>query len=238
MDYTSPYQRDEVWHLLNTRGTLAGDQLGHLDLSELNLAAFEARESTLRDTCLVKASLPGGRLLACTLLGADLRQASLREGLIEACRLDQARLMELELVGGTLADSTLQGCYLSRLRGSDALYARVDFEGCDFTAADLSGSRFLHCRFQAPPQLGGANLARVNLSGAVLIDCDLEGVNLREANLSGATLISCDLRGANATEARLEGASFIGCNAEGIRLVDSHREGIRHAATRFEHART
>ena len=35
MDYTSRYQRDEVWHLLHARRRLGEDTLGHLDLAEL-----------------------------------------------------------------------------------------------------------------------------------------------------------------------------------------------------------
>ncbi len=238
MDYTSRHQRDEVWHLLQARRRLGDDLLGHLDLAELSLPVFEAHGTTFRDTCLVKANLAESRWLECTFLGAELRQAKLRGALFEACHFDQARLMELDLCDGTLADSSLRGAYLSRMGFEGGKAARCVFDGCDFTAANFRETRLIHCQFTAPRQLGGANLARLDLRGAILIDCNLKEANLREAKLSGATFVSCDLRGVNAVESELADASLIACNAEGINLVNAKREGLRHAATRFFHAKT
>jgi uncharacterized protein YjbI with pentapeptide repeats len=71
------------------------------------------------------------------------------------------------------------------------------------------------------PDLSGAGLRGLDLSGfdlsrANLRDADLRGVNLSEANLScthleGANLFKAVLDGANLAEAFLAGARFLNC---------------------------
>ncbi|HBP17115.1 MAG TPA: hypothetical protein DEA08_04870 [Planctomycetes bacterium] len=237
-DYTSRFQQAELAAVLESRRSLEGDFVGHIDLAELELYGFRANQSTLRDTCLVKVHFPESRWTEVAFQGAELRQARLEGSLIEGCAFDQARLMQLDLSGGIVSRSKLEQTNLSRIKLAGARLTHLVFDDCDLTAADLSGAHLVHCEFKAPRQLGGANLARVDLRGARFIDCNLEGVNLREAKLEGATFISCDLRGANAYEADLAGASLIGCNCEGINLEQSNCKDLSHAGTRFFHATT
>src|SRR5690606_23675673 len=58
--------------------------------------------------------------------------------------------------------------------------------------------------------LGGADLARANLTGANLVRANLTGANLTGANLTGA-----NLDGANLARANLAGADLARANLDG-----------------------
>ena len=69
------------------------------------------------------------------------------------------------------------------------------------------------------PNLGGADLAGVNLRDAHLRGANLRGANLRGADLSGAQLKGANLRGADFEGANLEGADFKDANLRGAYFV-------------------
>ncbi|WGV23544.1 pentapeptide repeat-containing protein [Halotia branconii] len=77
---------------------------------------------------------------------------------------------------------------------------------------NLSGAYLLQV------MLTGVNLEQTNLSNAVLIGANLADTNLTGANLTGTDLTSANLTGANLTGANLTGANLTGANLTGANL--------------------
>ncbi len=69
------------------------------------------------------------------------------------------------------------------------------------------------------------SLARLNLSGAYLLQVMLAGVNLEHTNLSDAVLIGANLADANLTGANLTGANLTGANLTGANLTNVNLTG-------------
>lgn len=79
----------------------------------------------------------------------------------------------------------------------------------NFRGVNLSGSTFPLVQL-SHVDLAGANLERINWSGADLIKANLANANLRGANLIGADLSGANLTDANLQEAMLSGAVLVG----------------------------
>ncbi|MEH1943780.1 MAG: pentapeptide repeat-containing protein [Nostoc sp.] len=69
------------------------------------------------------------------------------------------------------------------------------------------------------------SLARLNLSGASLLQVMLTGVNLEQTNLSNAELIGANLAGANLQQANLAGANLQQANLAGANLQQANLTG-------------
>lgn len=85
--------------------------------------------------------------------------------------------------------------------------ARTSMCGFDVAMVDLSGAVLVGC------DLSDADLFGVNLAGAVLVGANLTGADLRNAdlsgaNLSGVSLVGADLTGANVNEATSFAGAF------------------------------
>jgi hypothetical protein len=72
--------------------------------------------------------------------------------------------------------------------------------------------------------LRGANLSRVDLSGACLSKADLEMANLRGTVLRAADLTSARLNGADISAAHVEGAVLHKTDLSGVRAIETHLE--------------
>jgi uncharacterized protein YjbI with pentapeptide repeats len=70
------------------------------------------------------------------------------------------------------------------------------------------------------PDLSGAGLRGLDLSGVQLSGADLHGADLRGATLHAATLVGADLAGANFFKAVLDDADLAGANLIGARFLD------------------
>jgi hypothetical protein len=101
------------------------------------------------------------------------------------------------------------------------------FRGADLRGALLSGANL------ASLDLSGALLDRANLAGAWLLECNLEqasfqganlerawcaGACLREANFQSSALARANLRGCDCRKARFPGANLIAANLDGADL--------------------
>jgi uncharacterized protein YjbI with pentapeptide repeats len=71
----------------------------------------------------------------------------------------------------------------------------------------------------ARPDLSGASLRGLDLSGADLTHADLTGADLRGTILSRASLSGADLSGANCFKAMLNGADFGQARLSGVQFL-------------------
>lgn len=114
--------------------------------------------------------------------------------------------IEWSSFGGTIEAAQLSTELLQDIKCGAFPRNAVDWSGCDFETADLSGLYLLFA------DLSGANLTDTNLLGTSLAGADLSNANLSGANLSGASLAGANLTGANLSGADLTGALVAGAN--------------------------
>jgi len=169
---------------------------GIIDLSE-KLITGVAR----RDALKYLAQDGGGRAEPSEVLvtGVTLRDADLRRA-----RLTLARLLDLDAQRVRLDGATAIEARLSRVNLAGASLRQTNFQAvlardCDFSSADLVGARWyggtaIRCSF------AGAELVDLGADRAVFLDCDLQGVDLSVGELgarvtmTGAQFLRCDLR--------------------------------------------
>ena len=191
---------------------------GIIDLSE-KLITGVAR----RDALKYLAQDGGGRAEPSEVLvtGVTLRDADLRRA-----RLTLARLLDLDAQRVRLDGATAIEARLSRVNLAGASLRQTNFQAvlardCDFSSADLVGARWyggtaIRCSF------AGAELVDLGADRAVFLDCDLQGVDLSVGELgarvtmTGAQFLRCDLRWSRWEDRTLTGVRFVGCKLHGV----------------------
>lgn len=115
-----------------------------------------------------------------------------------------------------------------------------DLDGCDLTAAEMSGMDFGGGMLMANTVLSHANLSRASFYWCGLIEVDLSYADLERACLRGTNLVDCDFRFSNLRQAdfgpsNLGGATAIsGCDFSGADLTGaSFDSAIYDKQTRF-----
>ena len=73
------------------------------------------------------------------------------------------------------------------------------------------------------PDLRGAGLRNLDLTGANLDGADLRAADLRGAKLSRASLVGADLTAANLFKTVVDGADLAGTNLTGVRFLECAR---------------
>jgi len=88
--------------------------------------------------------------------------------------------------------------------------------------ANLSGASLVNTNLNGGvltfSDLGGANLHQATISGSWINLASLVGADLSEANLSASTFLGADLTGTNLQNAKLNGANLVGANLSGSDL--------------------
>jgi uncharacterized protein YjbI with pentapeptide repeats len=133
-----------------------------------------------------------------------------------------------------LRETNMQGCDLSDLNFSEALFEGANLQGvklswtnlefADLTSANLKAANLRNTNFRGAnlwkanlqgagfgnANLQGADLSRANLEGGHLSNTNLKSTKFRQAKLKGSHIFDADLNGAKFTEANLRGAYFFG----------------------------
>jgi uncharacterized protein YjbI with pentapeptide repeats len=99
-----------------------------------------------------------------------------------------------------------------------------DLSGADLSEINLSGANLARADL-SNARLGGANLSGANLSRAKLFRADLSQADLSRAVLFKANLSQADLAGANLNGADLSGAYLIRANLSGASLIGACLKG-------------
>lgn len=184
------------------------------NLSGLNLENAVLPGIELSGATLIRADFDRSILIEVNLSNTILRNADFRQAHLHSANLSEADLELADLTGAILNQANLLG----------ANFYRANLKGANLSGADLRGSKNLEFArlygaiYDAntsfpenfnPANSGAvlikpnANLAGINLRGAMLMKMDLSGVNLEGASLEEAVLYD-----ANLTHANLKGASL------------------------------
>ena len=177
-------------------------------------------------------------------------------------KVEQKAELEREIAKDNLSEGAIQ-VYLDRIAGllldkelRKELFSDNDFPNQDNPVQDLARIltitilrrlegdlerqvRIIH--FLRDTDLLGfifknANLSRINLEGAHLVEANLGGTNLGGANLEGAHLWEANLEGAHLRGARLKGAYLGGANLGGANLEGAHLRGVYLEGAHLEEA--
>lgn len=111
-----------------------------------------------------------------------------------------------------------------------------ELTGAGLSGMDLSGVDFYLARLHGV-DLGAATLTGAQLSNARLSGAVLSGANLSKADLIGANLLRANLSGANLCGANLTGADLVGANLTGATFYQTNLEGTDFTGANFDQAR-
>jgi lipoprotein-anchoring transpeptidase ErfK/SrfK/peptidoglycan hydrolase-like protein with peptidoglycan-binding domain len=142
-------------------------QMGPTNGEPINLKSAHLQGAFLRFAILSTADFE-----AADMSGADLAHAQLNQANLSAANLGNAQLNYVNLCGANLTKVNLHGATLRF-----ATLSAADLEAADMSGADLAHARLNH-----------ANLSDANFSNAQLDYVDFGGANLTKVNLSGASL--------------------------------------------------
>lgn len=198
---------------------LAGLNLKRMDLTGANLAGANLAGANLHGAILAQADLTGANLT-----GANMNRATMTRVLLAGADLSNAMLFRAALDGADLS-----GAILTRAKMGEARLIRANFEGASAQGVDFSRTRASDANFRGA-NLGGswfidAQMARVDLSGADLLQVFLVNAVLTNANLSDATFWGADLFGVDLRGANLAGADFTRSRLQGALMTNTNREG-------------
>ncbi len=159
--------------------------LSAADFSAQHAAQLAFEQSHLRQVLLLKARLPGLRLLDtwlehCELSAVACERARLRRVVFTGCRMLGSQWLETSF--------------------EDVLFSECLLEGANFALAEFKPARFEQCNLRTAV-FTGANLENVTFDR-----CDLSGADLRETKLSGADLRTATIDQVQVGIASLQGA--------------------------------
>jgi hypothetical protein len=123
--------------------------------------------------------------------------------------------------------SSALGCLDARFDGTQVEYSTEALTGANLGGANLAGMNL------GGANLGGANLAGMNMGGTNLGGANLGGANLGGANMGGNNLGGANLGGANLAGMNLGGANLGGANLAGTDLGASSLGGSTAMGTKL-----
>ncbi len=189
-----------------------------LDFSNVNLARSNLFGADLTKANFENANLSGARLDRSTITSAIFKRANLQGASIlrpnifttlssnpkELATFEHANLADAHITGN-LSRVSFRNANLTNAifgakdpRSEELITARVELQGCDFTAATLVRAVLSN------NEASYAKFTNANLSGAKLIN-----VNLTLADFQGANLAGTDFTGAQLDDANFKGAKNI-----------------------------
>jgi len=220
---------------------LSGADLSGLDLSGRDLSGAFLEGVSLRDTSLRGARLDRAVLARADLSGADLSGASLVEANLGAATLrrsvlrevdatraifDRARLEETIFEGASVDDASFVDAVairpdLSRLRGQQVMWFKLDLREAKLDGAKLVKCMFIEC------QLDGASLEGAEAPKLQLVGCSCVGLRAKGARLvgsfigHGSSLDGAVLDGADLSMSSLRTSSLVGASLVGAKLANT-----------------
>lgn len=181
---------------------LAGANFQEADLSSAVLDDADCSETVFEKARMDGCSAKRANFSKAQMQFASLARAELEEALCNECDFCQADLRGARLHGLQGKNARLSGTLLAgqHLQGANLAGSRAD------ATTDMSGSRFESCVLDAVCWGG------VQLPGARIVRCTMDGGDLAKANLSKAVLHRLQARNAVLLKASLQHARLSGVN--------------------------
>jgi uncharacterized protein YjbI with pentapeptide repeats len=245
------WTRERVREVLAGGGSLAGEQLGAIDLSGedlsganlasavlagARLAGAKLLRANLARASLERAELSGVEMSSANLEGADLSRSSGKDLRAIGANLKGANLAGVGWPGAQLAGANLElvhgrGAALDGADLSDATLIEADLEGARLAGADVTGAKGGGASFV------GAALGRARFDEAVLAEADFTGADLSDGSFERADLTDATLENATAPRLGLAGAIITKLRAAEAELTGATLQGANGEAPYFEGAR-
>lgn len=159
------------------------------------------RRSDLTDADLTEADLSGVKANHALLNGARLVRAKLRKASLILAQAETADFCDADLAEISAGQINLRRTNLDR----------ASFDRAMLGNATLQKASLRHATFRD-----------ANLTGAVLLECEIDGTDFSGANLCRANLAKLPLRLATLVGASFEEADLTECDLEGIQLPDAN----------------
>lgn len=166
------------------------------DLTGIGLQGIDLSGMFLRNKVLADANLSDATLTEANLAGANLSGASLERAAISRSTFDGANLSGSDLLGASGAGASL----VSIVTSPRTEWTLTDFREISLARSDLANANVSRSRIEESIFEGAT------LTGITLQDVDLSASDLSDADLSRAKLVRVDLSGAMMFNANLEGA--------------------------------
>ncbi len=214
---TATMTREEVIAAWERGESLAGVDLGGLDLSALQLDGIDCRDAILEGVNLSNSSLRGAVLDRAVLTGADLNGACLARAAMTACvamgvTARGADFSKADLSQARFERADLHGVKLTKCKGNKAGFIRCIMTEVQAQQAGLTGACFSGSDLGAASFIG-AELQRADFSRTLLDRCDFSRANLAKCWLGEAQgdeviFVKSNLNGSKCNGTRLQGADF------------------------------
>src|SRR5260221_12344974 len=194
--------------------------LSYMDLSRLNLVGKNLSNATLTASFLIDVNLAGVDLSHANLFGCDLTRANLRGACLVRADLRGACLRRADLTGANLFDADLRDRGLAqRERNGEIVPGAVAQSATELGGATMAKANLSQAR------LSGASALHTDFSDALMQNCKLMRADLRHANLSGANLESADLSGADLRGADLRNAVLMNATMSSVEMGGADLQG-------------
>ena len=175
--------------------SLSNIKLDGIDFHNTYLVAASLDRISLKQTTLDRAHLQGASLEGAHLEGATLRDAHLEGASLYNAHLEGTSLWGAHLEGAILENTHLDGAYLEDTHLEGAYLEGAHLEGAYLGGAHLEGAYLYNANlaraFLAGTSLQGSSLDYVDLSYALLLDCNLYGATLRD--IRGENIVFNDI---------------------------------------------
>lgn len=214
---------------------LDGTILDETSLKEANLGSatlerVSARNAVFEETIMQRSALKRCDFSGSTMSGmqlfleAELDRCIFAGGEISDLFVNERSLAESDFSGSTLIDPIFLKAELGRADFSGAVMEGSVFIACaalsaNFVRAKLAGSVFVDGCNMSDSDFSGADLARANLRGSVLLRCRFDGATLTEADLSEAEASGASFKNAEASQSRWVRADLREADLSGVLLV-------------------
>ena len=179
-----------------------------------------------QNTYLVAAKFDGVSLNKAKLNRSHLDMASLKGIHLLEAELQRASLLGVDLQGAFLDYANLQGASLdyANLQGASLDYANLwgaslpaaNLQGASLLEANLQGASLMSAKFQ------GASLMSAKLQEALLVNTKLQGATMNKVDLSYAILLDCNLYCATLKE--IKGKNIIFNEIVNVGYIENKRE--------------
>jgi len=201
--------------------------LANTDLSKFHLG--DSVEINLDGAGLAGATLNGMNLSNGSFVATVFNGAQMVEVQMDDATATNAQFRSANLIYASFKNTDLTNAVFSRASSNDpktyldyvympeATLDGADLTGVEAPYAHIYGGLMTNAKFQGA-NLSNAILANVNLGGA---DADMADVNLTGAVLINSTLDGVNLSNASMAATHLEGASFAGATLYGVDLTNA-----------------
>ncbi|MDE2858265.1 MAG: pentapeptide repeat-containing protein [Chloroflexota bacterium] len=224
-------------HLAELRGAdlsssnLVSENLANMDLSNVKLLKANLSNAKLTDTKFARADLSDVILRNANLTRANLSHTTMERADLRNARIDKSDFRFANLTRADLTNPREEidpsiSTFGMNIEDYNILEDEWEREGVNFSRAILREANMQRIWLNGV-SLTDADMTKVNLAFARMVEVSLNGAILQSADLTHCDFIQCDFTGANMREIIMRGGICIaGMSFENANMSDANLEGF------------